>query len=99
MRAIYPRVRTALLLLLLMLGPAGPTASFAQPPRPAQDEFVPIDQLPPDEKLPAARFLILAYAVAWIAVVGYLWSIWRRLGRVEREIADVRRRVQQPGGR
>jgi CcmD family protein len=34
-----------------------------------------------------------AYAIAWIAVFGYLWSIWRRLNRVERELADVSRRT------
>ena len=58
---------------------------------------MPIDQLPPDEKLPAAPLLIAAYSVAWILVAGYLFSIWRRLGRVEREIADVCRRMQQGG--
>jgi CcmD family protein len=99
-RAMFSRWRLALLIVSLTVGSAGwPAAAFAQPPQPAQDEFVPIDQLPADEKLPAARFLIAAYAVAWVAVVGYLWSILRRLGRVEREIADVRRRIQQPGGR
>jgi CcmD family protein len=69
---------------------AGTTAA-----QPAQDEFVPIDQLPPDEKLPAARLLIAAYAVAWVLVAGYLFSIWQRLGRVEQEIADATRRIGQ----
>jgi CcmD family protein len=34
-----------------------------------------------------------AYAVAWAAVLIYLFSIWRRLAAVEREMADVARRV------
>jgi CcmD family protein len=82
--------------------------AHAQPPaqpRAAQDEFVPIDQLPPGETLPAARLLIAAYAVVWIGLAGYLWSIWQRLGRVEKELSDVSRRVQEshsqrphPGG-
>ena len=57
-----------------------PLAAQQQPPkRPAQDEFVPIDELPPQEQLPAAPLLIAAYSVAWVAVAGYLFSIWRRM--------------------
>lgn len=64
-------------------------------PRTADDEFLPIDELPPDERLPAAPFLIAAYSAAWIVVVGYLWSIWQRLRRVEREVVEVSRRIEQ----
>ncbi len=96
------RRRTAVLwsvALSILLWFAHTTAADAlqQPPRePAQqDEFVPIDTLPPDEQLPAAPLLISAYAAAWLVVLIYLWSIWQRLRRVEREIADVSRRVGQ----
>ena len=34
-----------------------------------------------------------AYAVAWIVIFVYVWSIWRRLGQVEQEIATVSQRV------
>ena len=67
-------------------------ASVAQQPA-QQEEFVPIDELPPEDQLPAAPLLVAAYAVAWVAVFGYLWSIWRRLDRVERELGDVARRA------
>ena len=90
------------ILAILGVGPIlGAVVSAQQPPpqpKAAQDEFVPIDQLPPDDKLPAARFLIAAYAVAWVAVAVYLYSIWQRLARVERDIAEVTRRIGQPGG-
>ena len=92
--------RRVLVILLIAAGSVAGTADLVarqQPPRAAQDEFVPIDQLPQDEKLPAARLLITAYSVAWIAVAGYLWSIWQRLGRVEREMAEVSRRGLQRG--
>ena len=89
----------ALLIALTAGAAAAPATLGAQPPpRAAQDEFVPIDQLPPDDKLPAARFLIAAYAVAWVAVAVYLYSIWQRLARVERDIAEVTRRIGQRGG-
>jgi CcmD family protein len=79
-------------------------AAGAQPPsRPQQDdEFVPVKDLGSQEQLPAAPLVIGAYAVAWIAVFLYLWSIWRRLSRVESEIASVSRRIAEgarPGAR
>ncbi len=71
----------------------------AQPPAlPAQqDEFVPIERLPSQEELPATPLVMIAYATAWLAILVYLWSIWHRLARVEREIDDLTRRVQQGG--
>jgi CcmD family protein len=64
-----------------------------QPPTPPEG-FVPMQTVPPHEQLPAAPLVIAAYAVAWMAVFAYLWSMWQRLGRVERELADVSRRVE-----
>lgn len=78
------------LVVVLMLATFAAASATAQPP---SEGFVPVDQLPAQEHLPAARFVMTAYAIAWAAVFAYLWSIWRRLGRVERDIADVRRRV------
>jgi CcmD family protein len=57
--------------------------------QPRQEEFVPVSELPPDEQLPAAPLLIAAYAIVWVALMIYLWSIWRRLGRVERELSAL----------
>jgi CcmD family protein len=83
-----------LLLVFVLCGPSG-ILTAQQPPRTAaQEGFVPVDRLPTDESVPAAPLLIAAYAVAWLAIAGYLWSIWQRLGRVERELIDVRRRVE-----
>ena len=85
-----------ILWIVLLMAVLIPAASFAQqpPPKPAaQDGFVPIDQLAPKEELPAAPLVLAAYAVAWLVVFGYVWSLWRRLQRVEGEIADVNRRI------
>jgi CcmD family protein len=60
---------------------------------PAQDGFVPVEQLGNQEQLPATPLLAAAYGVAWGAVLIYVWSIWRRLSRVERELAEVSRKV------
>jgi len=62
-----------------------------QPPA-GQEEFVPIDQLPPAEQLPGGAFVVVAYAFIWIAAMIYLWSLWRRLAKVEGEIRTPQRR-------
>jgi TRAP-type C4-dicarboxylate transport system permease small subunit len=68
----------------------GSTLAF-QPPA-AQDPFVPVDQLPPADQLPAAPLLIAAYAFVCIAVLFYVWTIWRRLNKVEEDMQALSRR-------
>jgi CcmD family protein len=85
------QARLAALLLLTVLVLFAPAIAAPQPPQPPEG-FVPADTVKPQEQLPAAPLVIGAYAVAWVAVFGYLWSIWNRLGRVERDLADVSRR-------
>jgi len=90
------RLAAAVLLTALLAAPAMSDAS--QPPRTSADqEYVPVDTA--EEQLPAAPLVIGAYSVVWIGVVLYLWSIWQRLARVERELAQVSRRLQSGGTR
>jgi CcmD family protein len=84
--------RLALAAVLCSLFVTAGSAQARQPPAPP-DGFVPASSLPSQEQLPAAPLVIGAYAVAWVAVFGYLWSIWQRMGRVERELTDVSRRL------
>jgi CcmD family protein len=93
-----------LMVVILFVGAliaGGAPAAFAQQPSIAAPEqgFVPVKNLPAQqEQLPAAPLVMTAYAVAWVVLVLYLWSIWRRLAGVEREMAAVGRRLE-PGGR
>ena len=74
--------------------------AFAFQPSPGQTEFVPINQLPPADQLPAAPLLIAAYAFVWIVLMLYLWSIWRRLGKVEVDMRSLEQRTAaRKGGR
>jgi CcmD family protein len=82
-------MRRLLVVLLSMILTA--PALLAQPPQ--QNEYVPIDQLPPQEALPAAPLLIAAYIVVWLGLMGYLFWIWRRIGRVEAEMQALQRRA------
>ncbi|MBI2221367.1 MAG: CcmD family protein [Acidobacteria bacterium] len=81
-------------LLIASLVPARAAAHAQQPRPPAQQsEFVPVDELPQADQIPAAPLVIAAYAVAWLAIFFYLFSIWRRLQKVEKELGEVARRV------
>ena len=79
--------RITLAAALLGVLAAGPVAA-AQPQEPPKqlDEFVPIDQLPQEEQIPAANLLIPAYAFVWVAVFAYVISVAKRLGTVQREV-------------
>jgi CcmD family protein len=92
------RVRVLVMILALWVSAAGPVAAQQPPSGAAKEGFVPIDQLNQQmEQLPAAPLVMAAYAVAWLGIFGYVWSIWQRLVKVEREIADVSRRVGSRG--
>jgi len=66
----------------------------AQQPR-QQEEFTPIDQLPPQEQLPAAPLLVGAYAFVLLMLFGYLVMVSRRLSAIQAEVnrldADLKR--------
>jgi CcmD family protein len=86
--------QVAVAMLCAIVVVSGPSTLCAQPPPGSTpDGFVPVENLGTQEQIPAAPLVMGAYAIAWIAVFGYLWSIWRRLGRVERELAEVARRT------
>ena len=67
-------------------------ASLAAQAPAGQGEFKPADTLPPADQLPAAPLLITAYAFVWVAVLFYVWTIWRRLNAVESEMHALERR-------
>jgi CcmD family protein len=87
--------RRLVTVVVLVLAAGALTMAGQPPPTPAaQDGFVPVSSLPQAEQLPAAPLLIAAYAFVWVALMVYVWFLWRRMTRVERELADLNRRVQ-----
>lgn len=59
-------------------------------PKPAAtDEFVPIDELPPQEQVPAAPMVVAAYSFVWIAFLAYVLSLVKRIRKVETDIAAL----------
>lgn len=87
-----------LLVLVVLCNVAAPIAQQQPPPSAAQEGFVPVDQLPkPQDTMPAARLVAIAYAFVWLMLFGYVVSIWRRLSTVERELQSVSRRIGTGG--
>ena len=74
-----------------LAGPAAP--AFAQP-KPSPDEFVPLAEAPPEEQIPAINLVAAAYGFVWIVVVGYVWSLGKRLQQAEAEIAALERKAR-----
>ena len=82
------RLLTALTAFVLFSAPA-----FALQPPGGQSEFVPVDSVPAADQLPAAPLLITAYAFVWLAVMFYVWTIWRRMNRVEDEMRALAQKL------
>ena len=88
-------------LVLLLVLSFSPSVTFAQQPEPQQpkqtDEFVPISQLPPQDQLPAAPLLVIAYAFVWLVLFAYVVSVSRRLAKVQHEVqrleSDIAKRA------
>lgn len=95
-RAVVGFLAVSLTVVALLTPSLNAAARPGQPP-PQQDEFVPIDQLPPEDQLPAAPLLITAYAVIWLLAFGYFWSISRRLSLVKQELDELSRKTGETG--
>ena len=75
------------------LGVLTATAAWAQTT--PQNEFVPLSSAAAtqQEALPASPLIYGAYGFVWLALVVYVLLLWRRIGKVERELADVTSRL------
>jgi len=71
----------------------------AQPAQPEQQtEFVPLDELPPQDQLPAAPLLVTAYIVVIVVLFAYVFSLMRRLAGVQQEMTRLEADLKRPRG-
>jgi CcmD family protein len=88
---LFRKIKVALSMCVLL---AAQALAF-QPPTP-QSEFVPIENLPPTAISPAEPYVVAAYAFVWLAVMFYLWTIWKRMNRVESEMRALAQKTSRP---
>ena len=62
--------------------------SRSRPPK----DFVAVDEMQPGEQIPAMPLIAGAYGFVWVVLLGYVWSIGRRLRAVETELAELEAR-------
>jgi len=86
-------IRRLLMAALSIAGAVTPVLAW-QPPT-GQSEFVPARDLPAVESIPAAPLLITAYALIWLLVMFYLWTIWRRLNKVEEDMRALAQKTSR----
>ena len=70
--------------------------AFAQQPK-QQEGFLPVDQLPPTESMPAAPLLITAYAFVMLVLFVYVFSVARRLSSVQTELKRLDETIKHGG--
>ena len=81
--------------VVMLVGGLGLVPSIAQArevqPQPPKD-FVPVEDAAQGEQIPAMPLIGAAYGFIWVGVLGYVWSLGRRLQKVEAEISALERR-------
>jgi hypothetical protein len=55
--------------------------------------FVPVTGGSQVEQIPAAPLVVASYAFFLLLMVFYLWTIWRRIGKVEGEMRVLEHRL------
>jgi CcmD family protein len=92
----------ALVLFLAAIGcgqPATPQAqaTLAQAQPEPQEEFVPLNELPPQDQLAAAPLLIAAYSFVVVMLFLYVISVGRRMATVQKEIERLESDIKRSG--
>ena len=83
-----PRLKAGATAALLVCLLVVPVMAQPQPPK----DFVAVDESAPGQEIPALPLIAGAYGFIWIALLGYVWTIGRRLQKVEGELADLEAR-------
>ena len=88
MRVRIGRSFAALASAVALLWPAG-----AQAAQQGQSAFVPASQLASPETIAGGTLLYAAYAFAWVAILAYVFALWRKASRLEREMTELATQV------
>ena len=79
-------IKRVLLSCVLLAVPVMAWAQQEMPPG-----FKAFDESATRETLPAAPLVFVGYSLAWVALAFYAFTLWRKLGKVEQDLAELRR--------
>lgn len=77
--------------IMLLMGTCAGVASAFQPA--SQGEFEPVSAVAKVESLPGGAMVVVAYAFVWVALVAYVYTLWRRSQKIDQDLADLERRA------
>ncbi len=89
LRSVFRRggsVLAVILLSLAIVAPLTAQGTTSPTPPPAQEGFEPVSGVPVADQLPAAPLVMGAYAFVWVVLIAYVWSVARRLSKVQEEL-------------
>ena len=89
---------SAVLLLVLTLSLTVVAQTLPTPTVTPLPGFERMSEAAPREVLPATPLVFYAYSFVWLALIVYVFTIWRRMARVEQDLAAVQRRLQDKAG-
>jgi CcmD family protein len=109
-RAIGKALTCAAVVALLLVTAGGLRAARADEAAPAAAPAAPAakddgwqqvntQMVQPGETLPARNLVGAAYGFIWLMVAGFVWTVWRRADRLEKEIEALRAQVRQAAER
>jgi hypothetical protein len=81
--------------LAVLLAPA---LALAENAASGEWETVHTAMVQPGEGFEASTLVAAAYAFIWIMVAGFVLATWLRAGRLDRDIDELRRRVERAKG-
>ena len=96
-----PLLRALPLLVALCALPAAALAADAPAAAAAKDDgwqAVNTQMVQPGESFAATNLVGAAYGFIWVMVAGFVFSVWRRAGRIDHEIESLRAQIKQKSG-
>jgi CcmD family protein len=79
-------------IVVMLAALQGPLVAQEQPAPKPPSGFVAVDEVPPGEQIPAINLVAAAYGFVWLALMGYVWSLGRRIRQVETELSELEAR-------
>jgi CcmD family protein len=79
------------LVAVFVVGLVGGVLAQGKPP----EGFILMDPNAQRESIPHAQLVFAAYAFVWLTLLAYVWTLWRRIVLVERDLVGVTQQLRE----